>query len=43
MLTWISRGEDGGASIESGDDASLGDGDCLLLHRLVEDGSVMAR
>jgi hypothetical protein len=38
--TRVGGGKYRGSSIESRDDASLGDGDRLLLHRLVEDRSV---
>ena len=31
---WVGGGHDGAARLQRGDDASLGDGDRLLLHRL---------
>lgn len=37
----VGRGNDGAASLQGGDDAGLGDGDALLLHGLVDAGSVL--
>mmetsp|Transcript_3377 Transcript_3377/g.10230 ORF Transcript_3377/g.10230 Transcript_3377/m.10230 type:complete len:373 (-) Transcript_3377:810-1928(-) len=38
---WVGRGQDGGAGVEHRGDASLGDGDGLLLHGLVDGNPVL--
>ena len=38
-LDGVDRGEDGGACVEGCDDTRLGDGDGLLFHGFMEDGT----
>ena len=40
---WVCGGEDGGACVEGADDSGLGDGEGLLLHDLMEDGTCAVR
>lgn len=37
----VGGGDDGAASLQGGNNAGLGDGDALLLHGLVDAGSVL--
>eukprot|EP00601_Ochromonadales_sp_CCMP2298_P034323 CAMPEP_0173362426 /NCGR_PEP_ID=MMETSP1144-20121109/21795_1 /TAXON_ID=483371 /ORGANISM="non described non described, Strain CCMP2298" /LENGTH=133 /DNA_ID=CAMNT_0014312207 /DNA_START=480 /DNA_END=882 /DNA_ORIENTATION=- len=42
-LHGVGGGQDGGAGVEGGDYAGLGDGDCLLLHCFVQDCARLVR